>query len=234
MIPQKIKTSDGLIAGIECSGESFSVALVQNGKCLACGGGYSPRSHLRRLFPALKECLDSAGASFKDLQAVAVTAGPGSFTGLRLGVVTARTVAQTTGCALIGVDTLEALAASHPGIPCLLAGLDARRSEVFAAFFDTSDGGCRRLAEDKAYKPEELAEACREMNCALAVGSGPVRYEAVLKAAAPELQIANSLFAQIGADQVAMIGERKLKEGKTVSPFELLPTYLRSADVMLG
>lgn len=234
MIPQRIKTFEGLVAGIECSGESFSVALVQNGRCLASGGGYSPRSHLRRLFPALKECLDSVGARFGDLQAVAATAGPGSFTGLRLGVVTARTIAQTTGCALIGVDTLEALAASHPGIPCLMAGLDARRSEIFAAFFDTSAGETRRLIEDKPYKPEELAEVCREMGCSLAVGSGPARYEAVLKTGAPGMSVANPLFAQIGADQVALIGERRLKAGETVSPFELLPLYLRSADVMLG
>ena len=233
MIPEKIETK-GLIAGIECTGESFSTAIVQNGRCLASCGGFSPRSHLKRFFPALKGCLDSVGASFKDLKAVCVTAGPGSFTGLRLGIVTARTIAQAVGCQLTAVDTLEALAAPHLGCSCLLAGLDARRSEVFGAFFDTSSGKCVRLSEDKAYSPEELAEACVKYGCRLAVGSGPLKYKDVLAQKAENTVVADSLSAQIKAEYVALIGEEKLKAGESVKPFELVPMYLRSADVMLG
>ena len=110
MIPKEIPFQGSLVLGLDCSGESFSVAVVRQGQALAERGGYSPRSHLRRLFPDLKGCLEEIGASFKEVGAVAVTVGPGSFTGLRLGVVTARTIAQVTGCALVGVNTLEALA----------------------------------------------------------------------------------------------------------------------------
>lgn len=233
MIPKKINYNKSLIIGIDCSGESFSIALVQDGRCLAERGGFSPRSHLCRLFPSIKGALEEIGASFGDVGAVAVTVGPGSFTGLRLGIVTARTIAQTVGCALVGINTLEALAAAHPGCPCLLAGLDARRGEIFASFFDTSDGTLRRLCADKAYSPQELAEEATRLGCKLAVGSGPVRYQEVLKEKGYVL-VSPAVDAQVRGSWVASLGESAFKAGHTQGILELAPVYLRSADVQLG
>lgn len=233
MIPQKIKYHKSLIIGIDCSGESFSTALVQDGRCLAERGGFSPRSHLCRLFPSIKGSLEEIEASFEDVGAVAVTVGPGSFTGLRLGIVTARTIAQTVGCALVGVNTLEALAVAHPGCPCLLAGLDARRGEIFASFFDTSDGTLRRLADDKAYSPEDLAKEAARLGCQLAVGSGPARYQEVLQKE-DSILVSPPIDAQVRASWVAFLGESAFKAGHTKTIVELAPLYLRSADVQLG
>lgn len=234
MIPAKIDVDNSLVLGIDCSGESFSVAVVKDGRCLAEHGGFCPRSHLRRLFPAIKHCIEDAGASFKSLAAVGVTAGPGSFTGLRLGIVTARTIAQATGCSLAAVNTLDAIAAAHPGCSCLMAGLDARRGEVFGAFFDTSDGTLRRLAEDKAYSPEELASEMERRGCLLAVGSGAVRYASVFKNCLPGLPVISEAAAQVRGLNVALIGEKLWKSGEVKAISELAPVYLRSADVMVS
>ena len=233
MIPKEIPFQGSLVLGLDCSGESFSVAVVRQGQALAERGGYSPRSHLRRLFPDLKGCLEEIGASFKEVGAVAVTVGPGSFTGLRLGVVTARTIAQVTGCALVGVNTLEALAQAHWGCPCLLAGLDARRGEIVAAFFDTSSGQLRRLAPDAAYTPQQLVERAQELNCRLAVGSGPWRYRQEL-GAVPDLLLAPLQDAQVRAAQVGVLGEEAWRAGRSVDYLHLEPRYLRSAEVQLG
>ncbi len=233
MIPQKIDYNKSLIIGLDCSGESFSVAVVKDGRCLAERGGFSPRSHLCRLFPSIKSVLEEIEASFADIGAVAVTVGPGSFTGLRLGIVTARTIAQTVGCALVGVNTLEALAASHLGCSCLLAGLDARRGEIFASFFDTSEGTLRRLETDKAYTPQGLAEEAARLGCKVAVGSGPVRYREILQEKA-SLLVSSSIDAQVRGAWVASLGESAFKVGHTQGILELAPVYLRSADVQLG
>ncbi|MGM9992529.1 MAG: tRNA (adenosine(37)-N6)-threonylcarbamoyltransferase complex dimerization subunit type 1 TsaB [Candidatus Bruticola sp.] len=233
MIPKKIDYNKSLIIGIDCSGESFSTAVVKDGQCLAERGGFSPRSHLCRLFPSIKGALEEIGAGFSDVSAVAVTVGPGSFTGLRLGIVTARTIAQTTGCALVGINTLEALAAAHPGCPCLLAGLDARRGEVFASFFDTSDGNMRRLCSDKAYSPQELAEEASRLGCRLAVGSGALRYHDILVKTS-SLVITKPLDTQVRGAWVASLGETAFKSGHRQGVFELAPVYLRAAEVQLG
>ncbi|MGM9997939.1 MAG: tRNA (adenosine(37)-N6)-threonylcarbamoyltransferase complex dimerization subunit type 1 TsaB [Candidatus Bruticola sp.] len=232
MIPKKIDYNKSLIVGIDCSGESFSTAVIKDGQCLAERGGFSPRSHLCRLFPSIKGSLEEIGASFSDVAAVAVTVGPGSFTGLRLGIVTARTIAQTTGCALVGINTLEALAIAHPGCSCLLAGLDARRGEIFASFFDTSDGSIRRLVNDRAYKPQELAEEAARLGCRLAVGSGAVRYHDILERSS--VIVALPLDAQVRGAWVASLGETAFKSGCRQDIFELAPVYLRSAEVQLG
>ncbi|MBQ7529654.1 tRNA (adenosine(37)-N6)-threonylcarbamoyltransferase complex dimerization subunit type 1 TsaB [bacterium] len=229
MIPKKIETK-GIILGLDCSGESFSVAICQGEECLAQCGGFSPRSHLRRFFPALRDNLEVVGASFKDVEAVAVTVGPGSFTGLRLGVVTARTIAQVTGAKLLGINTLEALAMAYPGVKSLAVGLDARRGEIFGAFFDTSAGTSRRLTEDKAYKPEEFALAMQELNCTLAVGSGAGRYAESF----PGTVVVPSASSQVRGDCVALLGFRDLREGKVIEPLALLPQYLRSAEIMVS
>ena len=223
---------ENLIAGLDCTGESFGVAVLRDGLCLAEAGGFTPRSHLRLFFPALVECLQRHELKVSDLQAIAVTVGPGSFTGVRLGVVTARTVAQVHGCRLIPVDALEALALNAPGSPVVMAGLDARRGEIFGAFFDTTGEFPRRLDEDRVFTPQECLEAMRSCGCKVALGSAVTRYRSVLGQCAGACLLPD-LMAQIRGSQVARLGLRGLEQGKTVTPFELDPLYLRAAEVQI-
>ncbi len=217
-----------LLAGLDCTGETWSVALVRGSECLAECGGLNARAHLRWLFPALVDCASRSGVRLADLESVAVTSGPGSFTGLRLGIVTARTMAQVLGCPVRPVDTLEALAWNVPESPRVVAALDARRGEVFAACFQTGTGGCLRLTEDRAFTPEELAGALESWGGGVLVGSGAVRYSPVLEKV-PGVRILPPVFAQIRASAVALAGQRQAP----LNPLDLVPTYLRSAEVQL-
>ncbi|MBQ7568471.1 tRNA (adenosine(37)-N6)-threonylcarbamoyltransferase complex dimerization subunit type 1 TsaB [bacterium] len=221
-----------LIAGLDCTGESFGVAVLRGGVCLAESGGFTPRSHLRLFFPALVECLQRHDYKVSDLGAIAVTVGPGSFTGVRLGVVTARTVAQAIGCKLVPVDALEALALNAPGIPEVMAGFDARRGEIFGAFFDTTGEFPRRLTPDMVLTPQECLDMMRERQCRAALGSAVTRYASVLGQCAG-VSLLPDILAQIRGSHVARLGIKGLEEGHIVAPFALDPIYLRAAEVQV-
>lgn len=216
----------GPIAGFDCTGETFSVALVRDGEVLAEAGGLSPRSHLRLLLPALVECASRAGVPLSALAGVAVTTGPGSFTGLRLGIVTARTVAQVLGCPVIPVSTLEALALNVGSSPRVVAALDARRGEIFAATFAVSAGEAVRLTEDAGWTPSDLAASLAGTG-AVVVGSAAARYAAEL--AVPGVELLPPAYAQIRGSAVARLGAR----GSAVPIFDLAPSYMRAAEVQI-
>ncbi len=218
----------GLVAGLDCTGESYSVALVQGHDCLAESGGLSPRAHLRLLFPALLDCAARAGINLRDVEAVAVTTGPGSFTGLRLGIVTARTMAQVLKCGVVPVDTLQALALNAPDSRLVVPGLDARRGEVFAASFRTEAGKAERLTEDRAYTPEGLARALESWGGGVVLGSAALRYAEVL-GRVPGVRLLPAAFSQVRGTMVARLGQH----AEAVAPFELAPRYLRSAEVQV-
>lgn len=221
-----------LLAGLDCTGDSFSVALVRGEECLAEAGGWSPRAHLRLLFPALEECAARAGVRLRDLEGVAVTAGPGSFTGLRLGIVTARTLAWTLGCPAVAVDTLEALALNIPEAPRVVAGLDARRGEIFAASFRTVGGEAEGLDGVRAWAPRDLAQAMADAGGGVLVGSAAARYAEIFREV-PGVSLAPPLYGQVRGSVVARLGLRILARGGAVAPLELAPTYLRSAEVQV-
>jgi tRNA threonylcarbamoyladenosine biosynthesis protein TsaB len=131
------------ILALETSGLSGSVALLDDqrgfefSRELAAG-----QRSAQALAPAIHEALKSAGWSPRDVEAVAVTAGPGSFTGLRIGVTTAKTLAYALGTALVGVNSLDVLAAAIPPSDARLwALLDAHRGEVFAASYRVNTAG---------------------------------------------------------------------------------------------
>lgn len=222
---------NNVTVGLDCTGESFSVAVLQEGNCLAQAGGLSTRAHLRMLLPQLAACLERAGLTYQDIQTLAVTTSPGSFTGLRLGVVTARTMAQVLSCQLVSVNTLEALALNAPGQACVLAALDARRGEVFAAFFDTTGGHARRLSEDQPYQPAELKQAMARYSCRVALGNGAIRFSQELSD--NDVCILPEYYGQIQATVVAALGAEAARQGHTVQPFELVPGYLRSGEVQV-
>lgn len=214
----------GVVAGFDCTGETFSVALVRGGEVLAEAGGLSPRSHLKLLLPALVECASRAEVPLKSLEAVAVTTGPGSFTGLRLGIVTARTLAQVLGCPVVPVSTLEALALNVPSGPRVVAALDARRGEIFAASFAVCGGVATRLTEDRAWRPAELAAEFAGTGAVL-VGSAGARYARELAG----LELLPPAYAQIRGSAVAFLGAR----GSAVPVFDLMPAYMRAAEVQI-
>jgi tRNA threonylcarbamoyladenosine biosynthesis protein TsaB len=151
--------------------------------------GERPR-HTTRLMELVREVLDEAGAGFGDLNRIAVGIGPGTFTGLRIGVSTARALAAARDLPLVGVSTLRALAngaaaAAAGEARAVLAVLDARRGEAFAAGWrpgEVADPGVTALLEPVAMAPQTLAQAPAPPGAGwLAVGEGAVEFREVLE-----------------------------------------------------
>ena len=146
-----------MILAIDSSSKTASTALVRGGALIAESFQNTGLTHSQTLVPMIEDMLKNTGVSPGDISRVIVTNGPGSFTGLRIGVAAALGWAEARGIPCEGVSTLEAAAragAQQERLIC--AVMDARRSEVYNALFMPSDGGITRLCEDRAMPLERL------------------------------------------------------------------------------
>jgi tRNA threonylcarbamoyladenosine biosynthesis protein TsaB len=180
--------------------------------------------HAAQLLPLARRALEALGATFADVRRIGVGVGPGTFTGLRIGVATARGLAQATGAELAAVSTLEALAAAAASDRAVLAVLDARRGEAYAAAF--RDG--ERLLAPVAIAPEGLAALADPRRAPwLAVGDGAVRFRDRLEPAAEVPADASTLHA-VSALAVC----RLAREARPINLDALLPEYVRLPDAV--
>jgi tRNA threonylcarbamoyladenosine biosynthesis protein TsaB len=207
-----------------------------------------PPAHATELMPAMARCMDDAGLDWDELDAIGVGVGPGMFTGLRIGVATARALASAAEVELRPVSSLAALAdpqptiepgeggsprpvpkasgeapAPGPATPPTLAAIDARRGEVFAALYD----GGAPIWEPFAATPETVAARMRDGDIRpLAVGNGAVRFRDVLEAAGATVPEADSRSHVVRGLSICRLG-------RTVEPASVeavLPDYLRLPD----
>jgi tRNA threonylcarbamoyladenosine biosynthesis protein TsaB len=188
-------------------------------------------AHARELMPAVADAMERAGLGYGDLEAIAVGVGPGTFTGLRIGIATARALASANGLELRPVSSLAALAAGIEAetsgaedASSSLAVIDAKRGEVFAAAY--APGGNRSWGP-LALRPEELAERVRADGLKpLAAGDGSVRFRGVLEAAGISVMSDESRAHVVRALHVC-----RLAAGVPgVAPQAVLPDYLRVPD----
>ena len=192
-------------------------------------------AHARELMPAVAEVMDRAGLGYDDLDGIAVGVGPGTFTGLRIGIATARALASANGLLLRPVSSLAALAAgieaeaAEPGAeseapPSLLAVIDAKRGEVFAAVYER--GGERRWGP-LALAPQALADRVgTEGVRPLAAGDGSVRFRGVLEAVGTSVMPDGSRAHVVRALHVCRLAAAV----PGVAPQAVLPDYLRAPD----
>jgi tRNA threonylcarbamoyladenosine biosynthesis protein TsaB len=181
-----------------------------------------PPAHARELMPAVLDCLERSGLAFADLDAIAVGVGPGAFTGLRIGVATARALALSAGKELRPVSSLAALAEAAPE-PLVLPLIDAKRGELFAALIE----GGRELWPPFAAAPEAVAERVRAEGVApLALGDGSVRFGDALEAAGVRVSPVGS-----GNHVVRGLSICRLAAGvRPAPPDAVTPDYLRLPD----
>lgn len=175
--------------------------------------------HVGQVLALAEEALAAAGTQLAALERIGVGVGPGSFTGLRIGIATARALAHATGLPLAGVSTLGALAVGAGGGP-VLAVLDARRGEAFAALWDEG----REVRPAAAIAPERLAAA--GAGAARAVGDGAVRFRDQLEPAGIAVAPDDSALHRVGAVGLA----RLARQAPLVARDALLPAYVRSPD----
>lgn len=178
-------------------------------------------AHGSELLPRVAEVLDRSGAGFSDLEAVAVGVGPGTFTGLRVGIVTARALAHAHDLPVHPVSSLAALAEGIEA-PHRLALIDARRGELFAALYGAGTGW-----EPFVAAPEAVAGRVREASVnPLAAGDGAVRFREVLEAAGVRVEPDGSQAHAVRALHVCRLAATV----PPVPPEAVLPDYLRAPD----
>jgi tRNA threonylcarbamoyladenosine biosynthesis protein TsaB len=175
--------------------------------------------HASRLLVLVEAALAEAGASWDDIERIAAGVGPGGFTGLRLGIATARALAQARDLPLVGVSSLEALARGS-GADSVLAVIDARRGEVFAAGWH----GGERWLDPVAIAPAALAE--RVPPGTLAIGDGAVKFRVELERAGADVPADDSPAHRVSALEVCRLGAA----GDPADRDALLPDYRREPD----
>ncbi len=211
--------------GIETSTVEGSIALVRDGVCLAERAlSHTGRRHARELVAQIGELLASAGLGPRDVNLVAVSIGPGSFTGLRVGVVCAKTFAYAVGCGIAAVDTFEAIAAnSPPDVQRIDVVGDALRGEVYVGRYTrTAQGDWRRQGEIDVMPAEKwLAELGAE-----AVVSGPAAEKIAADATGRCRRLPVELHTPRAAT-IAQLGERQARAGELADVWSLEPAYIR-------
>lgn len=205
-----------LLLALDTSTSAITVALHDGARVLAEATTLDARAHGERLAPGIREVLEAAGATPGDLTHVVCGLGPGPFTGLRVGIVTARVLALVTRAALHGVCSLDALAAAGPEGEVLVA-TDARRKEVYWARYAVSPGSVRALSAPAVTKPAELAPQVRALPT---VGRGPVLYPGLFPAPVDVLDVSAAALADLAVARLAA--------GEALADRE--PLYLRRPD----
>lgn len=213
-----------LVLGIESSAGPASAAVVRDGRLLGEFFVNTKQTHSQTLLPMVEALLNSLSISCGDLDRIAVANGPGSFTGVRIGVACVKGIAFPFELPCCGVSTLEAIA--YGSVSCegniLCSAMDARCGQVYNALFQADGGRLKRLTEDRAISIHELGRECRGYGeRLLLLGDGAMLCHQEFASWGAKLAPEGIRFQR--AASVALLGE----ERPAVSAEELLPSYLR-------
>lgn len=186
--------------------------------------------------PALDQLLAWTGLSLEQVGGFAVGIGPGLFTGLRVGVATAKTLAQMTGAPILGISSLDVLAyAVRHTHRTIAAVIDGRRGEVFDALYRAVPGGVVRETDYEVRKPEHLAAQLEALPAdVLAVGDGAILYRDVLLAAAARIELAGTANAHPDAASLVELAAPRLVREEHDRLFDVVPMYLRKTDAEIA
>ncbi|MDH3198010.1 MAG: tRNA (adenosine(37)-N6)-threonylcarbamoyltransferase complex dimerization subunit type 1 TsaB [Candidatus Krumholzibacteria bacterium] len=191
---------------------------------------FGDTSHLVELARSVDSLLRDAGLGARDVERVAIVRGPGSFTGLRVGLAWAKGLCAGSGASLVTMGSLELIARAHAGAGVVCAMIDARREEIYGALFEVAasggDDGPATIVEPCARAPESFLRALPRAP-RLAAGTGALRYAALMREVFPEVVIAGADGAQPSAALLARLAPR-LEPAGAQRLREMEPVYLRA------
>lgn len=218
-----------LLLAVETATEQGSVALWEEGQVVGEITLALPGAYLRHLLPAVDTLLKEAGRSLSQVRALAVSQGPGNFTGLRIGIATVKTLAFALQVPVVAVSTLEVVAARLPFRPEPVGVLvDAKRGEVYLGLFRCEGATPVPLGEAERLPVGHLASRLRPP--LVLTGPGLNVHEGFLKPLLPSgLVLAPPELRSPQAATLARLAQERLAQGAGISPASLLPTYLRPA-----
>jgi tRNA threonylcarbamoyladenosine biosynthesis protein TsaB len=218
-----------LVLGIETSTPQASVAIGSEqgpvaSVLLARGANYN-----EFLLPAIRFCLEQARLGYRNIGGVAISLGPGLFTGMRVGVATGKALAQALSVPIVGLASLDLVAYEVRYSPkAICAVIDARRNEVFYAFYKSSPGGIQRLTQYHVERPERLAvRIAANPEEVLLVGNGAWLYRDHFEDLASGTEIAGLSRSFPDAKALVELGVTRMFRDDFDSVFDLKPLYLR-------
>ncbi len=220
------------ILAIECSATPASVAILDGNKLIGQSFVNVALTHSQTLMPMVENLLKACKTNINDIDGFAISNGPGSFTGVRIGISAVKGLAAANKVACVGVSTLYAMAQNYIDTNCIVcAVMDARCNQLYNAIFDIENGKINRITEDRALLCDELLEEIKTFppkseKDIIIVGDGAQIFYKIskevgnVKIAHPSREFQNA----IGVGYAAI---ESFKKGETLPPEQLLPFYLR-------
>ena len=241
-----LEPKEPLILAIETATRAGSVALARGKEILSSASGDPTASHSTDLIETVERILKSAAAKLGEVDLFAAALGPGSFTGLRIGLATIKSFAVCTGRSCAGVSTLAAIAHAAGNSEGTVSLLPAGRGELFAQLFSVGDGQVRELDTAAHLPPKAILERYGESRELLWAGEGAYLHAETLRAWAKTRNIAfnGSGTGRTGwsfapptdqlAISIAALALNAYRSGNTVNPNELRAVYVRASDAEIN
>lgn len=216
--------------GLDTSTKVATIAVIDGEKVI---GEYSlskDMSHSEKLMPMIKEVLDNLDLKIEDIELYTVALGPGSFTGLRIGIATVKSFSHLFNKPIIGVSTLEALAYNlYENQSIIMPMIDARRDRVYTGLYKFTGGELVEIEGSQILEISDLKEKLKGYDNVIFNGDGALVYREEISS----LLCGKAKFASLGqninrAVSVCELGMRKYKRGQRDDKFDLLPEYIRA------
>jgi tRNA threonylcarbamoyladenosine biosynthesis protein TsaB len=230
-----------LILAVETATRAGSVAVARGETLLSCREGDASTSHSMNLIEMIDAVLNDAGARLSDVDVFAVAVGPGSFTGLRIGLATVKAFAEVNRRPIVGLSTLAAVAHASALEGDVVSLLPAGRGEVFAQMFSISEGVVEAKDEPAHLSPTETIARYGSRSGVQFLGEGALKLSEYIRDSASEdstIRIANSLDAARSpvalAGSIASLALKDYREGKAVKPEDLHAVYVRPSDAEIN
>ena len=217
------------ILALDSSATAASAALLEDDVILGEFFINTKLTHSQTLMPMVDALLKNTCVSIEGIDAFAVSAGPGSFTGIRIGVAAVKGMAMAANKPCVSVSTLEAIAYNLTGVNGIAcAVMDARCQQVYNALFESENGIVRRITPDRAIAIEQLRiELCNQKKPIFFVGDGAQLCYNKIRCDLPAVQCAPPHLLYQRASGVARAAVDVLKHGQALSAAQLMPVYLR-------
>jgi tRNA threonylcarbamoyladenosine biosynthesis protein TsaB len=223
-----------LILAIETATRAGGVAIARGENVLAWAAGDPAVSHSANLITMIQDTLSSVAATLNDVDLFAVAVGPGSFTGLRIGLATVKAFAVHLNRKVVGVSTLAAVAHASGARGGIVSLLPAGRGEVFAQRFTVNDGGVIAADEAEHLSPASVREKYARLGALTLTGEGARMFEpSVVESVQADGTVTSDSTAPL-VKSIAMLGFRAYQEGKTVTPDDLHAVYVRASDAEIN
>jgi tRNA threonylcarbamoyladenosine biosynthesis protein TsaB len=221
-----------LTLAFDTSSRTAAVAVLRDDTILYESIINTGLNHSEMLMPEIDYALRQVRIKISDINLFACTLGPGSFTGLRIGVSTLKGLMLATGTPAAGVSSLAAVVLNLGTTSKLICSMiDAGRGQVYVAYFKYNDENIlQQISEEKAVNPQEIINNTDKNT--LFVGDGVIKYADIIKNIKSEVSIASDLQNYIRASAVGILGRKKFAEKDLLDASTLVPVYLRSADAL--